>query len=110
MNLVFTTETDQPIRDGNWRKRVWKPLLASVSSVPNETHFHDLRHTHVALCLDGGIDFKTIQTRLGQREHPHHVGCLRPPLYPLEDRAMDALDALAQHSMTRRTNKEKQGA
>lgn len=28
-------------------------------------HFHDLRHTHATLLIAGGVDVKTVQTRLG---------------------------------------------
>jgi integrase len=49
--LVFSTDRGRPIRDDNWRKRVWQPLVKSVPTVPGNTRFHDLRHTHVALCI-----------------------------------------------------------
>jgi integrase len=41
--LVFTSPTGAPLRDGNFRRRVWGPALARAGL--SSTHFHDLRHT-----------------------------------------------------------------
>lgn len=38
--------------------------MKSVPEVPDRTRFHDLRHTHVALCIQVHMNLKTIQTRL----------------------------------------------
>ena len=41
--LVFTSSTGVLLRDGNFRRRVWRPALAKAGL--SGTHFHDLRHT-----------------------------------------------------------------
>jgi len=40
--LVFTSPTGRPLRDGNFRRRVWRPALAEAGLA--DVHFHDLRH------------------------------------------------------------------
>jgi integrase len=92
--LVFTTEWRRPIRDDNWRKRVWRPLVESVPMVPDRTRFHDLRHTHVALCIEAGMDLKSIQTRLGHSSIRVTGDRYAHLLQAVEDRGMAALDAL----------------
>lgn len=75
-DTVFHGPQGGLLRDDNFRKRVWQPLLASCTpervkkgeiaeAVPPQTHFHDLRHTHVAFLIDAGWDLKSISDRLG---------------------------------------------
>jgi integrase len=61
---VFATETGYPLRRHNFSRRVWKPALAEAGLDP-KLRFHDLRHTHVALLIAGGVPVKAIQERLG---------------------------------------------
>jgi integrase len=60
---VFSTEAGCAIRRHNFAKRVWRPATeaADVAGL----RFHDLRHTHVALLIAGGVPLKAIQDRLG---------------------------------------------
>ena len=92
--LVFTTDRGGPIRDDNWRKRVWKPLVEKVPTMPHETRFHNLRHTHVAPCIQAEMNLKRIQTRLGHSSirvtgdrYPHL-------LQAVEEQAVASLNAL----------------
>lgn len=39
--------------------------LLKKSSIDKKIRFHDIRHTNATLLLSQGVDFKTIQTRLG---------------------------------------------
>ena len=96
--LVFTTDLRRPIRDDNWRKRVWKPLVESVPTVPDNTRFHDLRHTHVALCIQAGMNLKSIQTRLGHSSIRVTGDRYAHLLQVVEDRDMASLDALGSPS------------
>jgi integrase len=96
--LVFSTDRCGPIRDDNWRKRVWKPLTEAVSSVPDRTRFHDLRHTHVALCIQAYMNLKTIQTRLGHSSIRVTGDRYAHLLQAVEDRDMASLDALGSTS------------
>jgi integrase len=92
--LVFTTVGGRLIRDDNWRRRVWKPLIQSVPSVPARTRFHDLRHTHVALCISKGVNFKSIQNRLGHSSIRVTMDRYGHLLESLLDQDMDSLDTL----------------
>jgi integrase len=98
MSLVFTTDRSSPIRDDNWRKRVWKPLVESVLTVPDNTRFHDLRHTHVALCIEAEMNLKSIQTRLGHSSIRVTGDRYAHLLQVVEDRDMASLDALGRLS------------
>ena len=62
--LVFTSETGDPLRRSNFHARVWRPATtaAGLDSAP---HFHDLRHSHVAMLISAGAPVKAIQHRLG---------------------------------------------
>ncbi len=42
--------------------------LLKKSSVNKKIRFHDLRHSNATLLLSKGVDFKTIQTRLGHAD------------------------------------------
>jgi integrase len=53
------------LRQRNWRRRVWRPAVASAG-VP-DLRFHDLRHSHAALLISAGTDPKTIAERLGHK-------------------------------------------
>jgi len=92
--FVFTTARRGPIRDDNWRKRVWKPLIKSVPSIRDRTRFHDLRHTHVALCISKGVNFKSIQTRLGHSSIRVTMDRYGHLLESLRDQDMASLDTL----------------
>jgi integrase len=61
--LVFTSSTGAPLRDGNFRRRVWRPALAEAG-LP-ETHFHDLRHTGNTLTATAGASLRELMDRMG---------------------------------------------
>jgi integrase len=98
--LVFSTDQGRPIRDDNWRKRVWKPLVKSVPTVPDNTRFHDLRHTHVALCIQAHMNLKTIQTRLGHSSIRVTGDRYAHLLQAVEERDVAALNDLARPKET----------
>jgi integrase len=64
--LVFTSPTGAPLRDGNFRRRVWGPAL--IKAGLSDTHFHDLRHTGNTLTEIGGVALDA--TFPGGRERP----------------------------------------
>jgi integrase len=91
---IFTTFTGALLRDDNFRPRVWKPAVRKAKSVPDQTRFHDLRHTHVALCIEAGMDLKQIQARLGHSS-VKVTGDRHAHLYEgVTRRAVDALERL----------------
>jgi integrase len=51
--LVFTSPTGEPLRDGDFRRRVWGPALAKAGL--SAVHFHDLRHTGNTLTEGRGV-------------------------------------------------------
>ncbi len=63
--LVFTTPTGCPVRQGLYYRREFKPAVAKALPHKAKVPFHDLRHTCVALLVEQGAHPKLIQTRLG---------------------------------------------
>lgn len=61
--LLFTNGIGTYLHPGNFRTRVWYPLLAKAG-VP-VIRFHDLRHTCASLCLAADVHPKRVQERLG---------------------------------------------
>jgi integrase len=61
--LVFTSSMGAPLRDGNFRRRVWRPAL--VGAGLSETHFHDLRHTGNTLTATAGASLRELMDRMG---------------------------------------------
>jgi len=61
--LVFTTSTGKPLRNANFRQKVWLPALerAGLPAI----RIHDLRHTCAALLISQGHSPKSIHTHLG---------------------------------------------
>ena len=98
--LVFSTDRGKPIRDDNWRRRVWKPLVQSVPTIPDKTRFHDLMHTHVALCIQARMNLKTIQTRLGHSSIRVTGDRYAHLLQAVEERDVAALNDLAKPKKT----------
>lgn len=62
-SLVFTTENGLPLRNGNFRNRVWDPALEEAR-LPR-IRIHDLRHTCATLLIAQGAHAKAIQRHLG---------------------------------------------
>jgi integrase len=62
--LVFTSETGDPLRRSNFHARVWRPAIAAAGLEP-APRFHDLRHSHVAMLIAAAVPMKAIQHRLG---------------------------------------------
>jgi integrase len=61
--LVFTSPTGAPLRDGNFRRRIWRPALAQAGLAA--THFHDLRHTGNTLTATAGASLRELMDRMG---------------------------------------------
>ncbi len=70
-DLLFLTEQGQRLHPSNFTRRVWKKALAALPAEVHGLHFHDLRHTAVALYLESGrqagqpINPKELQVRMG---------------------------------------------
>ena len=61
--LVFQSPESAPLRNTNFRRRVWQPALRDAGLT--ELRIHDLRHTAVALLIAQGAHPKAIQAHLG---------------------------------------------
>jgi integrase len=61
--LVFTSPTGALLRDGNFRRRVWRPAL--VKAGLSGTHFHDLRHTGNTLTATARASLRELMDRMG---------------------------------------------
>jgi integrase len=65
---VFPNELGGFQHGSNFDRRVWHPIR-KAAKLPEDFHFHELRHTHVSLSLAAGIDLKTIQQRVGHADY-----------------------------------------
>lgn len=61
--LVFVSPDGEPLHYSNWRRRIWRPAVEQVGL--QDLTFHDLKHTAATLLVEGGVDIKTAQNRLG---------------------------------------------
>lgn len=62
-SLIFTSPTGSPLRHGNFRRRVWLPVLAKCGL--SGTHFHDLRHSGNMLTAATGATLRELMDRMG---------------------------------------------
>jgi len=62
-DFIFTWENGEVIHPTYYTRKFRR--LMKASSIEKNIRFHDLRHTNATLLLSQGVDFKTIQTRLG---------------------------------------------
>jgi integrase len=62
--LVFTSQTGKPMRAWSLTGGLFKRLLIRAG-LPEETRFHDLRHTCATLLLSQGTHPKMVQDLLG---------------------------------------------
>lgn len=63
LDLVFPTETGNPMNHNNMVNRYFRPAL--VAAKTNQIRFHDLRHTYASLLIEQGENIKYIQNQLG---------------------------------------------
>jgi len=61
--LVFTTPAGTPLRNGNFRRRVWAAAVSAARL--QEIHFHDLRHTGNTLTAEAGASLRELMERMG---------------------------------------------
>jgi len=61
--LVFPSKQGQPLRDSQFRNRVWLPALARAGV--KGVHFHDLRHAGNNLAASTGATLRELMARMG---------------------------------------------
>ena len=87
---VFCNRDGGPLRQNNFARRVFKPLLERAGILG--VHFHDLRHSSATLALAHGVTAKVLQVRLGHRNIGTTLNIYGHVL-PAQDRdAADRLD------------------
>jgi integrase len=65
-DFVFVTPTGLPLHNADYYERAWTPLMGTIRKLGVAPfRFHDLRHTHVAWLIAGGVPLPHIQARLG---------------------------------------------
>lgn len=100
--LVFTVpSTGEKITSSYFSRIIWTPTCAKLlvkgedGSKP-ELHArptpHDLRHTHASMLIEAGIDFMTIQERLGHESITTTIGTYGHLRNDADANAADALD------------------
>ena len=62
--LVFTAGGRTPLRNSNFRRRVWQPAL-QAAGVPPAVRLHDCRHFCASLLIRKGASVKSVQQRPG---------------------------------------------
>jgi len=78
--LVFTTPNGSPIHDGNFRKRVWKPLLERLG-IPYRKPY-TTRATAVSNLLEAGLSPLTVSSITGHSlevMYTHYAASVKPP-------------------------------
>jgi len=97
--LLFTAENGAPLRNSNFNRRMWQPVVAACG-LPENLRMHDLRHTAVALLISQGAHPEAIKRYLGHSSIAVTMD-IYGHLFPsdAEDLA-DKLDALWRDSVT----------
>jgi integrase len=62
-SLLFASPTGSPLRNSDFRRRVWLPALAGAG--PADLHFHDLRHAGNVLAAAAGANLRELMERMG---------------------------------------------
>lgn len=62
--LLFVSPAGSPLRENNFRRRVWLPALRKAR-LPDSTHIHDLRHTGNQLTASAGASLRELMDRMG---------------------------------------------
>ena len=88
--LVFTTENGKPLRNNNFRRRVWDPALKDIGFP--RIRIHDLRHTCATLLIAQGAHAKAIQRHLGHSSIQITFDTYGHLLPDEQDRVAEALD------------------
>ena len=97
--LLFTAENGAPLRNSNFNRRVWRPVVATAG-LPKSLRMHDLRHTAVALLISQGAHPEAIKRYMGHSSIAVTMD-VYGHLFPsdAEDLA-DKLDAMFRESQT----------
>lgn len=90
---MFINPAGRPLDRSNFRRDVWKPVIASVAWLPRSLRFHDLRHTHISILLDLGTPVGDVALRAGHSSTKMTQDRYGHALPHAEERALDRLAA-----------------
>jgi integrase len=67
--LIFGAPRGGRVDQGNWYEARWQRAVgeAQARGLAKKPRFHDLRHTHAAWLISGGVPLPVIQKRLGHK-------------------------------------------
>lgn len=101
-NLIFTVpSTGEKITSSYFSRIIWTPTVAELlkkgeNGEKPKLHArptpHDLRHTHASMLIEAGVDFLTIQERLGHESITTTTGTYGHLRNDADANAADALD------------------
>ena len=90
---IFTSPEGLPLRNGNFRKRQWHPLLRQAK-LPESIKWHEAtRHTVATLGAAQGVSPRVMQERLGHARLETTLAIYTHTTSELHERAADQLDA-----------------
>lgn len=69
---VFTGPAGGPLRYRNWHSRVWQAACRAAGL--DDLEFHSLRHAAASTMMNGGVDPRTAQVRLGHSDPRLTIG------------------------------------
>jgi integrase len=90
-DILCRTSRDGLLRRDRYNRHVWKPALAAAG-LPDDTTFHDLRHTFASTALAEGVPISEISRWLGHRSITTTVDLYSHLVPEASGRARDALD------------------
>jgi integrase len=79
------------LRRDRYNREIWKPALA-VAALPDDTTFHDLRHTFASTALAEGVPISEVSRWLGHKSITTTVDLYGHLVPEASGRARDALD------------------
>lgn len=89
--FVFTSSRGGPLRHSNFYARHFKPAVIRAG-LPEETRFHDLRHSYAAMLIAEGAHPRAIMERMGHSTIQVTLGTYGHLFPNLEAALTDALD------------------
>lgn len=92
-DLVFASETGNPLNERNLVNRHFKPLL-KAAGLPDTLRLYDLRHTCATLLLAAGENPKVVSERLGHASVALTLDTYSHVLPDMQQAAADKLEAL----------------
>lgn len=91
-DLLFASERGNPLRRDYFNARIWKPALQEAG-LPEDTTFHDLRHTYASTALAAGVPITDVSKWLGHASITETVDTYGHLLPDADGKARAALDA-----------------